>query len=1179
MALYRLTTNAGRALTTWLAVAGLMAAEHHGTIKSGGLPLPGVTVTASQGEKKQTTTTDENGRYAFPDLADGVWKLEIEMLGFERLTNDVAVAYNAPSPEWTLKMVSLSAITAPKPSAAPVPSAPAPATANAQAPAAAPDKPAATPAATPAPQQANAGRGGRSGQNGQNGRGAQSNNGRPSLLNGNGFQRVDVNQSAEGGAAAGAGANDGAMSANEIADLSNAADNSFTINGSVSRGLDMPQQNDWFGGPGGRPMEGMGGFGADGMGAGMNGAFAGANGPGGDGAGGGRGGRGGPGGPGGGPGGRGGFAGPGGGGPGGFGGGRGGFGGPGGGPGGRGGFAGGRGAQGRGGPMGRAGVASFGNARRDRRMQLNGNAAFTLDNSAWDARSYSINGQDTAKPAYAKARATMTLGGPLKIPKLLDGRRGTFNLTYSLGRTRNGSTLTQTMPTLLERSGDFSQSVGAQGPVTIYDPLTGNPFPGNVLPPNRINPAALGLLKFYPAPNAPGYKQNYQAAITTVQNSDNINARLNQTINTKNRLNGGIAYMGNNNNTPNIFGFLDSGTGRNMNANVAWGHNFSPRLINNLRYTFSRSRNLTTPFFADRENVAAELGILGTSQESRNWGPPTLSFTNYASLTDGNSALTRNQTSNMGDSIIWIKGVHNVTAGVDYRRQQINRQSDPNARGQFTFTGLATASLLNGTAAAGTGFDFADFLLGTPATSALRYGNSSLYFRSQNYDAYVTDDWRLSQRLSLNFGFRWDYGTPISELYNRIVNLEIAPGFAGITQVQPGQNGEPTSLVHPDRNNFSPRIGFAWRPLKKGTMVVRGGYGIYYNSSVYNQIANNMAQQPPFANTLSIATSAANPLTLQNGFLIPGTIGVTNTYAIDPYYRIGYAQIWQIAVQNNIGGNIVATLTYNGTKGTALDQTVLPNSAPPQGRANGLPSGYIYESSNGNSIYHSGTIQLSRRFRSGWSANGSYTLSKAIDNAVQAQNYLDTAAERAVSNTNRTHVANFGWQYGSGAGRGAGAGMVNGWKGKLVKDWTFNNTITVGSGLPLTPTVGGIRSTTTGTGITGNVRANATGLSVNDAASGQPFNFAAFALPAAGQWGDAGRNTITGPVQFGLNASLGRVIRVGERRNIDLRFDAVNALNHVTFRSFNTTIGSNNIGLYSGASAMRSLTATLRFRF
>ncbi len=859
-----------------------------------------------------------------------------------------------------------------------------------------------------------------------------------------------------------------------------------------------------------------------------------------------------------------------GGGPGGFGGGRGGRGGPG-------------GAAGRGGPNARPGVASFGNGRRNRQMQYNGNAAFTLDNSVWDARSFSLTGQDTAKPAYAKARANMTFGGPLKIPKLLSGQKGTFNINYSLGRTRNGTTSTQTMPTLLERSGDFSQSIGPQGPVTIYDPLTGNPFPGNMIPQNRINSASLGLLKYFPTPNAPGYKYNYQAPITTIQNSDNLNTRLNQTLSPKNRINGGLAYMGSNNTTPNIFNFVDSGTARNISANVAWGHNFNTKLINNLRYTFSRSRNTGLPFFANRENVAAELGILGTSQAPQNWGPPNLSFTNYAGLTDGTSSLTRNQTSAIGDSLIWVHGVHNMTIGTDYSRQQNNRASDPNARGQYAFTGLSTASVVNGVPVSGTGFDFASFMLGRPDTSALRYGNSNLYFRTHTYDVYATDDWRLNPKFSINFGLRWDYASPISELYNNMANLDVAPGYAAIALVLPGQSGPysgglPTSLVRPDKNNISPRIGFAWRPFPKHSTVVRGGYGTYYNTSIYNTIANNMAQQPPFAQSFSVANTALNPLTIQTGFLAPVSNSLTNTYAIDPNYRAGYAQMWQIAIQNDLGHSLVGTLTYNGTKGTRLDQTILPNSAPSGAKANGLPSGFIYEQSNGDSIYQGVSAQLQRRFRNGISANAVYTFSKALDNAVQAQNYLDTAAERALSNTNRTHVLNANWQYSTGVGR-TGATMVNGWKGALVKDWTFTNTITVSSGFPLTPTVGGIRSTTTGTGITGNLRASATGLPVGDAPAGEPFNFAAFTTPATGQFGNAGRNTITGPSQFNLSASLGRVFRIGERKSIDLRFDATNALNHVTFRSFYTTIGSNNLGLLANPSAMRSMTATLRFRF
>jgi hypothetical protein len=1174
MELHPIHTLFGRVLAAWVAVSGLMAAEHHGFVKFGGLPIPGASVTATMGDKKVATTTDDNGRYAFADLADGTWTLEIEMLGFARLTKEVGIALDAPSPEWNLTFLTMNAITSPPgaPTAEATPAPVAPTTA-AQATSA---KPPAAPAA-PSPATATQ-RSAAVGGPGRAGRGQQAaNGGRPSLAQANNFQRLDVNASADATAINPA---EGAISEASAADMSQSADAAFVVNGSVSRGLDMPQQNDWFGGPGGRMgMDGMGGPGGPGGPGGLMGMDGMGGGQGGDAMGGGRGG------PGGGPGGRGG--GPGGGGPGAFGGGPGGFGGRGGGgfggggPGGRGGGPGGRGgdrAQGRG-PGGRAGVASFGNARRNPRAQYNGNAAFTLDNSVWDARSYSINGQDTAKPAYAKARATIMFSGPLKIPKLFDNSKGTFTFNYQLGRTRNGTTSTQTMPTLLERTGDFSQSIGAQGPVTIYDPLTGSPFPGNVIPVNRINPASLGLLKYFPAPNGPGYKYNFQTPITLVQNSDNVNTRLSQTLTKKDRINGGLGYQGSNNTTPNIFNFIDTGNGHSWNANISWSHNFTTRVISNLRYTYSRATSLTSPFFANRDNVAADLGITGTSQAPLNWGPPTLSFTNYAALSDGNSALTRNQTSAVGESIIWVHGLHNMTFGGDFSRRQNNRFADPNPRGTFAFTGLTTSDIVNGVAANGTGFDFADFLLGNPDTSAARYGNGNLYYRTTAYDVYATDDWRMSQVLTINFGVRYDYSSPISELFNRMVNLNVAPGFASIVPVLAGQSGAyPGSLVRPDRNNFSPRIGFSWRPIPKKSMVVRGGYGIYYNTQVYNTIANNMAQQPPYSTTLSIATNLANPLTLQNGFIVPPGTTYTNTYAVDPNYRIGYAQIWQLSVQQDLGHSLVGTITYNGTKGTRLDQSVLPNSAPPGARPLPFPSGYIYESANGNSIYHGASFQLNRRFRNGISFSSNYVYSKAIDNAVQAQDFLDTSAERARSAGSRTHTANFMWQYSTGVGRGGGT-LVNGWKGALLKDWTVQNMITVASGAWLTPIIGGNRSTTTGTGITGSVRANATGLSVTDAPAGEPFNFAAFAAPAAGQWGNAGRDTIPGPMQFNLRGSISRVFRIGERRSADLQFAATNALNHVTFSGFNTTIGSNSLGLLTGPSAMRSITATLRFRF
>jgi hypothetical protein len=1184
MAANLLSKHLGRLMIAWIAVSGLTAAEHDGVVRSGGLPVPGATVTAIQGDKKIVTTTDDQGAYSFPELADGIWTIEVEMMGFAKLTREVGIEPDAPLAEWDLKLLPPGANLTPTPPIAPVapaPVTPAPAT---TAPAATATTATATAPETKTPStgpqgQPTAGASatakaapaakGKARNNQTPARGTQAANGdRPSLAQAMAaYQRVDVN-AAEGGMAP--GMENGMGNELASADLNQSANDSLLVNGSVSSGLNTPQQNDWFGGPGGMGMGGPGMMGMGGpggmMGGDVPGGAAGAGGPGGGPGGGGRG-----------------MGGPGGGGRGGGGGFAGGF-------GGRGGFGGGRG--GRGGPGGgRGGLASFGNARRNRQMQYTGNAAFTLNNSVWDAQTYSLNGQQVPKPAYAASSGSVMFGGPLKIPKLLKGNNGMFTINYQMRRSRNGTTQIGTMPTALERSGDFSQAY-AQGPVTIYDPLSGAPFPNNLIPANRINPAALGLVNYYPLPNAPGYTRNYSAPITTVANSDNINARLMSiSITKKDRLSGGLGYMGSNSTTPNLFAFVDTGTTRSINTNAAWLHTFNTHVISNLRYTFSRSRSLMTPFFSDKENVEAALGITGASTDPINWGPPNLSFTSGINgLSDGAATLSRNQTSAVGESVIFVHNTHNFTFGADFRRQQINPLSDANARGAFTFTGQTTSQIVNGVAAAGTGFDFADFLLGQPDTSSLQYGNPDKYFRTNWYDVYMTDDWRISTKLSLNIGARWDYTPPMTELYNRIVNLDIAPGFTAIAPVLPGQTGTltgtsyPLSLINPDKRNFSPRIGFAWRPFPKHSTVVRGGYGIYYNTSVYGTIANNLAAQPPFAETLSVASSAANPLTLQNGFVFPLN-AITNTRAIDPNYRVGYAQIWQLSLQNDLGHALVGTITLRRTKGTRLDQQYLPDSRPPGSTVAATgPAGYIYEQSNGDSSMNAIDLQLQRRFRSGISANAIYSFSKSIDDAstqggaVEAQNWQLLTAERGLSPFDARHTLTAMWQYSTAVGTSGGT-LVNGFKGALLKDWTFQNSITLHTGNPLNVISGGNRATTTGTGITGSVRADATGLPLFPATPGDGFNLDAFSAPAAGMWGDAGRDTIPGPIVVSLNASLGRVFRIGERRSIDLRYDVTNALNHVTITSWGTTINNSTFGLPTNAAAMRSMTANLRFRF
>ena len=277
-----------------------------------------------------------------------------------------------------------------------------------------------------------------------------------------------------------------------------------------------------------------------------------------------------------------------------------------------------------------------------------------------------------------------------------------------------------------------------------------------------------------------------------------------------------------------------------------------------------------------------------------------------------------------------------MTFGADYRRQQINRASDPNARGQYTFTGASTADLVNGVASAGTGFDFASFLLGRPDTSALRYGNSNLYFRTAAYDVYMTDDWRITQKFSINFGIRWDYQTS----HHRAVQPPGESRYrARLRRHRPGSARSVRTLLG---RRCLPPWSIRTRTTSRPASVLRGGLcpRRTWSSAAATAPTTTLPSTTtspttwrssrPSRSTLNVATTGLPlgvPMTQYFSF-ISGQNQLTNTYAIDPNYRIGYAQMWQISVQQDLGHSLVGTITYNGTKGTGLDQTLLPNSAP-----------------------------------------------------------------------------------------------------------------------------------------------------------------------------------------------------------------------------------------------------------
>jgi trimeric autotransporter adhesin len=839
---------------------------------------------------------------------------------------------------------------------------------------------------------------------------------------------------------------------------------------------------------------------------------------------------------------------------------------------------------------------AFGNRRFNTRNLYNGGFAVILGNAALDARPYSLTGLESAKPDYHRITVGATFGGPFKFPHLLPRGGPNFFVAYQWLRDYNAETDSALVPTLDERSGNLENL-----PTTIIDPVTGQPFPGNLVP---VSEQAASLLDLYPLPNITGNPQyNFQIPALNSTHQDTLQSRLDKTIGKRDEVYGNFNFQSTRANAVNLFSFVDETDTLGINANINWSHRINQHLFLYAGYHFSRLRTQVVPQFANKQNISGDAGINGNNQDPENWGPPALGFNSgIAALGDAQSEYNRNLTNGYSASIGLYHGRHNITLGGDLRKQQFNDDFQQDPRGTFGFTGAATGS------------DLADFLIGIPDTSSIAYGNADKYFRQTVYDAYATDDFRIKPSLTINAGMRWEYGAPMTELENRLVNLDVSSGF---TQVAPvlasdpvgsitGQS-YPDSLIYPDRLGFEPRIGISWRPILASSIVIRAGYGIYHDTSVYRAPDLQLAQQAPLSISLEQQNSDACRLTLAYGFIDCETT-TPQHFAIDPNFRVGYAQIWQVSVQRDLPWALQMTATYMGVKGTHGVQQFFPNSyalgaADP---CSGCQSGFVYDTTGGNSIRQSGQLQLRRRLRGGLAASLLYTYSKSIDddavlggqghqsstsasqtdyssmpapavaaNAQIAQNWLDLGAERSLSTFDQRHLLNLQAQYTTGQGLEGGT-LLGGWPGRILKEWTLLTRLTIGTGLPETPVFPAV---VPGTGSIGSLRPDLTGAPLYGGQNGAHLNSAAYTAPAAGAWGTAGRNSITGPDTFSLDGAMQRTFRPNKRFFLDARIDATNLLNHPVFGSWNTIFGNTQFGLPQLPNQMRSLQATFRVRF
>jgi hypothetical protein len=832
-------------------------------------------------------------------------------------------------------------------------------------------------------------------------------------------------------------------------------------------------------------------------------------------------------------------------------------------------------------------------------------------NSVFNARPYSLNQPNSPKiPAWSE-RIGGNIGGPLVIPHVYDGHDKTFFfLNYDGTWARNAVDQFSTVPTLSERAqpGNFCDR-GAQiyipNPADLAGPRT---FVGCQIPASLLNPAALGLLQYIPQPNLPGLVDNYHLQTRVPTQQDRFNARVLHSISPKLNARVIYAFSQSTNHAFQSFSDFESDVAtRGQSATVGLTQNLSRTWINDSQLIFSRNRVQTLDNFAFTNDVAAALGITGVSTAPIDWGVPQLSFNNFTKAAPAVPSLVRNQTYRFVDAVTHMLSKHTVTFGAEIRRIENNTASDQTPEGLFTFSGLLTSLTgANGQAVRGTGLDFADFLLGYPDSTNVRFGTPSSYFRSWGTAGYASDDWRVRPDFTLQLGVRYEFFTPPSELYGHLSNLDFDPAISQVALVLPGQNAPfsgqlPNSLIRPNYNNWSPRIGIAWRPPIKSlqashSMVVRAGFGMFYNESIYTQLLSELANQPPWSTSELRIAGAGDVLTLENGFpaAVAGQNTIQNTYAVNPNYKVGYAQIWNLSVETNVANNTALVVTYTGTKGTGLDLLYAPNRTTPGSLSTTGPvanaGNFIYDTSGGNSIYNSLQVRVQKRLSHGIMINGTYTFAKSIDDAssigggtpIVVQDSNNLGAEYGLSSFDIRHQARINYLYEVPLGEGHRFAQ-KGWTAALFGNWRFSGNIGAQTGTPYTAEVLGTSTANVGSGGIFATRADQI-CNPNVSAAGAPldfFNTACFVVPPAGQLGNAGRNTITGPGMMIWNAQLGKTIPFGKdhEHRLDLRWEITNVTNTPNLTGLSTLVNSTTFGEVAGASAMRSMNVVTRFTF
>lgn len=813
---------------------------------------------------------------------------------------------------------------------------------------------------------------------------------------------------------------------------------------------------------------------------------------------------------------------------------------------------------------------------------LHGAAYEFFRNGSLDARNFFAPAGEKA-PKYQRNQFGFALGGPVVR------NRTFFFADYEGTRVREGSTRVTNVPTLAERRGDFSQSL-FRAPI---NPFTQQPFPQNKIPDLFISPIGRAVAALFPAPNRNVPFQNFVSSPTKRDRNDHFDARLDHSLAKSSELAVRYSFADRDLFEPftgsgfaAVPGFGDNVPRRAQNLMISETHIFSPSLVNEARFAFSRVAAAVL-----QENngtsINKQVGLPELSSNPRDFGLSFITISGFSPLGDEYNNPQQSVTNmfQVLDGASYARGKHLFKFGFDFRAVQQNAFRDVQSRGFLTFSSQVPI----------TGNALADLLLGLPALTGGAHLDNHQHLRTRSYSFYANDSFRVRPNLTISAGLRYEYNSPAVDAFDR-ANL-YDPVTRTLAQV--GTNGIPRGGHSPDKNNLAPRLGLAWTLGDKGNTVLRAGYGVYYDQTSLAPSEGLYFNSPFFDFNLFFSLPGL-PLTLNDPF--PSFFPVPlphSAFAFQRDLRTPYSQQWNVSLQRELGKSRVIEIAYVGSKGTKLitaRDINQPRPSPAQFNPRPVPQfdDITFEESSANSSYNSLQVRFQQRLDFGLSVLGSYTWSKSIDNASSffssagdpnfPQDSLNTAAERGRSNFDVRHRLSLSYGYDLPFGKDRKFLGNRSWASAILTGWQTFGIVTLQSGRPFTVALlSEIDNSNTGRSTLGfgaNDRPNVVGRAeLSSRTPDQWFNTSAFAFPAFGSLGNAGRNILDGPSFKNVNVSLMKTTKLREGLDLQFRAEAFNLFNHPNFDLPDNFLGSPTFGKILSAENPRHIQFGLKLLF